>query len=199
MCVQSIWVDVPSNCSSSYIVFGLNATKCPELCTGRIRLRVPSVISRKCSGNCPNQSPLAMENFGKPPCFKHLKNFLSQMRNCGLQSHPVAKSARQSSPCFSIPRGDNNNLSNRGRSSGKKSEMLYWAERIGCSISASPFCPVGFFNFSKNAGGRDAGETSVELKIGRNWSHTLHTTYLAHLLMRETSALVCPVLHQILL
>jgi len=44
------------------------------------------------------------------------------------------------------------------------------------SISNSPFCPVGFFNFSKNAGGRDEGETSLDLKMGRNWSHTQHTT-----------------------
>ena len=117
-----------------------------------------------------------MENFGKRPCFKHLKRFFTQMRNFGLQSHPVAKSARQSSLCFSIPRGKNSNLSNRGRSSGNKSETLCCFDRIGCSNSASPFCPVGFFNFSKNPGGREAGETSLDLEMGRNWSHTQHTT-----------------------
>ena len=35
--------------------------------------------------------------------------------------------------------------------------------------------PCWLLKFFKNPGGRDAGETSIELKIGRNWSHTQHT------------------------
>ena len=77
-----------------------------------------------------------------------------------------------------MPRGDRNSLSNR-RPSENISEMfhiLYWADSIGCSTSASPYCSVGCFSLKKKAGGREVGEMSLELERRRNWSQTQQTT-----------------------